>query len=147
MHQGGESALRRSAEGHTLDGVRSIPDPVVHIAPRQHHLDWTPHYPGPKRRQRDMRPGAQPRAERAADKRRDDADVLRRNAEDGRNLVGRVVHPLRLVPQRQAVAVPHRNGGVHLNRVVVLAWDHIGLVDLDLGGSQRFFSIAAPRLR
>ena len=94
-----------------------------------------------------MRPCAQPRAEGAADEGRDDADVLRRNAEHGGDLVGRVVHPLRLVPEGQAVAVPGRDGGVHLDRVVVLARDHIGLVDLDLGGRERSFGIAAPCLR
>ena len=31
--------------------------------------------------------------------------------------------------------------------IVVLARDHVGLVDLDLGGRERSFGIAAPRLR
>ena len=70
----------------------------------------------------------------------------RRNAEHGGDLVGRVVHPLRLVPQGQSVALPGRDGGVHLDRIVVLARDHIGLVDLDLGGCERSFGIAAPCL-
>ena len=70
----------------------------------------------------------------------------RRNAEHGGDLVGHVVHPLRLVPQRQAVAVPGGDRGVHLDRIVVLARDHVGLVDLDLGGRERSFGIAAPRL-
>jgi hypothetical protein len=36
---------------------------------------------------------------------------------------------------------------VHLDRVVVLARDHVGLVDLDLRGRECSFGIAAPCLR
>ena len=146
VHDGGEAAVARCAEGDALDRVRPIADAVIHLAPRQHHLDRPPRDARAERRQRHMRPGAQRRAEGAADEGRDHADVLRRNAEHGGDLVGRVVHPLRLVPQREAIAVPSRDGRVHLDRVVVLARDHVGLVDLDLGCRERSFGIAAPRL-
>jgi hypothetical protein len=36
---------------------------------------------------------------------------------------------------------------VHLDRVVVLARDHVGLVDLNVDLRERSFGIAAPRLR
>ena len=147
VHDGREAAVARGAEGDALDRVRAVADAVIHLAPRQHHLDRPPGYAGAERRQRHMRPGAQCRAEGTADERRDDADVLRRNAEHGGDLVGRVVHPLRLVPQGQAVAVPRRDRGVHLDGIVVLARDHVGLVDLDLGRRERAFGIAAPRFR
>ena len=146
VHDGGEAAVARCAEGDALDRVRAVADAVIHLAPRQHHLDRPPRDARAERRQRHMRPGAQPRAEGAADEGRDDADVLGRNAEHGGDLVGRVVHPLRLVPEGQAVAVPGRDGGVHLDGVVVLARDHVGLVDLDLGARERSFGIAAPSL-
>ena len=146
VHDGREAAVARCAERDALDRVRAVADAVIHLAPRQHQLDRPPRHAGAERRQRHMRPGAQARAEGAADEGRDDADVLRRNAEHGGDLVGHVMHPLRLVPQGQAIAVPGRDGGVHLDRVVVLARDHVGLVDLDLGGRERFFGIAAPRL-
>src|SRR5438445_11646552 len=94
-----------------------------------------------------MRPGAQRRAEGAADKGRDDADVLRRNAEHGGDLVGRVVHPLSLVPKRQTIAIPSRDRGVHLDWIVVLARDHVSLVDLHRGARERSFRISTPRLR
>ena len=146
VHDGGEAAVARGAEGDALDRVRAVADAVVHLAPRQHQLDRPPRHAGAERRQRHVRPGAQPGAEGAADEGRDDADVLGRDAEHGGELVGHVVHPLRLVPQGQAVAVPGRDRGVHLDRVVVLARDHVGLVDLDLGGREGSFGIAAPRL-
>ena len=147
VHDGGEAAVARCAEGDALHRVRAVADAVIHLAPRQHQLDRPARHARAERRQRHVRPGAQARAEGAADEGRDDADVLRRDAEHGGDFVGRVVHPLRLVPQGQAVAVPGRDGGVHLDRVVVLARDHVGLVDLDLGGRERSLGIAAPRLR
>ena len=147
VHDGREAAIARCAEGDALDCVRPIADPVIHLAPRQHHLDRAPSDAGAERGQRHVRPGAQGGAESAANEGRDDADVLCRNAEHGGNFVGRVVHPLRLVPQRQAVAVPRRDGGVHLNRIVVLARDHVGVLHLDLGCREGSVRIAAPRLR
>ena len=137
VHDRREPAVARGAERDALDRVRAVADAVIHLAPRQHHLDRSPRDARAERRQRHMRPGAQARAEGAADEGRDDADVLGRNAEHGGDLVGRVVHPLRLVPQRQPVAVPGRDRRVHLDRIVVLARDHVGLVDLDLGGRER----------
>ena len=134
MHDGGETAVARCAERDALDRVRPVAGAVVHLAPRQHHLDRPSCDAGAERRQRHMRPGPQRRAERAADEGRDDADVLCRNAEHRGDLVGHVVHPLRLVPEGQAIAVPGRDRRVHLDRVVVLARDHVGLVDLHLGG-------------
>ena len=56
------------------------------------------------------------------------------------------MHPLRLVPQRHAVAIPSGDRRVHLDGVVVLARDHIGLVDLDVGGGEGSFGIATPCL-
>src|SRR5436190_912576 len=93
-----------------------------------------------------MRPSAKPRTEGATHKRRYDADILSRNAEHGRDLVGDVVHPLCLVPQGQAVPVPCGDGGMHLDRVVVLARNDVGLVNLHFGGREKSFSIAAPDL-
>ena len=146
VHDGRKAAVARCTERDALDRVRAIADAVIHLAPRQHHLDRPPGYAGAKSRERHMRPDPQRRAEGAADEGRDDADVLRRNAEYGRNLVRRVVHPLGLVPQGQPVAVPGRDRRVHLDRIVVLARDHVDLVDLDLRRRERPFGIATARL-
>src|SRR4051812_31519508 len=75
-----------------------------------------------------------------------DSDVLCRSSKHGGDLIGDVSHPLRLVPQGQAIAVPRRDRGVQLDRIVVLARDRVGLVDLDLGGCERSFWIATPCL-
>src|SRR3954452_22282975 len=91
-----------------------------------------------------MRPGAQRRAEGATDERRDDVDVLCPDPKYGSDLLGYVSHPLRLVPQGQAIAVPRRDRGVQLDWMVVLARVHVGLVDLDHGRCERAFGIATP---
>src|SRR3546814_2764942 len=93
-----------------------------------------------------MRPGPQPRTEGPTDEGGDDADVLRRDTEHRRDLLGHTSDPLRLIPQGHSITVPGGNGGVHLDRVVVLARDYVGLVNLDLGALQGSFGIAAPRL-
>ena len=93
-----------------------------------------------------MRPCPEPRAERAAYEGRDDANVLGRNAEDRCDLIRGVVHPLGLVPESETLALPDRDGRVHLDWVVVLARHHIGRLNLDLGAPERCFSIAAPSL-
>ena len=98
VHDGREAAVARCAEGDALDRVRAVADAVIHLAPRQHQLDRPPGHAGAERRQRHMRPGAQPRAEGAADEGRDDADVLRRNAEHGGDLVGRRCAPTASCP-------------------------------------------------
>ena len=148
VHDGGEAAVARCAERDALDRVRPVADAVIHLAPRQHQLDRAASRRGRRA------PPASHAARCAAPSRRRRRRRARRR---GRSRAGMpntaaissadVVHPLRLVPQRQAVAVPRRDRRVHLDRIVVLARDHIGLVDLDLGGRERSFGIAAPRLR
>ena len=93
-----------------------------------------------------MRPSAQSRAECAADEGRDHADVLSRYAKDGGDLLRHIADPLGLVPQRQALALPGGNGGVQLDRIVVLARDGVGLFDLDLGSRERAIGVTAPGL-
>jgi hypothetical protein len=39
VHDGDEAAVAGCAEGDALDRVRAVADAVIHLAPRQHHLD------------------------------------------------------------------------------------------------------------
>ena len=76
-----------------------------------------------------MRPGPQRRSEGAADERRHDPDVLLRDVEDVGDLLAVVIHPLRLVIEREVLALPVGDGDVRLDRVVMLARVDIGRLD------------------
>ena len=54
---------------------------------------------------------------------------------------------LALAPQRQPVAVPGRDGRVRLHRIVVLARDVVGRVDLHGRARQSAIGVAAPLVR
>ncbi len=94
-----------------------------------------------------MRPGPQRRAERAPDEGVDDPHVLRGDAEAAGDLVPLVADPLRLAPQRQPLALPLRDGGVRLHRIVLLARHEIGRVDADGRGREGRVGIASAGLR
>src|SRR2546430_13533105 len=52
VHDGREAAVAGGAEGDALDGVRTVADGVIHLAPKKHELDRPPGDPSAERRQR-----------------------------------------------------------------------------------------------
>ncbi len=70
-----------------------------------------------------------------------------RDAEAAGDLVPLVVDPLRLAPQRQPVALPLRDGGVRLHRVVLLARREIGRVNADGRSGEGRVGVASAGLR
>ena len=150
---------RLGAEGHPLLGVRPEADRGVGLAPRQLHPDRALHRLRGDGRDGDVRPCPQGRPEGAAHEGRDHPDAVLRDAEHVRDLVPVVVRPLGLVVEGQPVAVPGRDGGVELDRVVVLARldvaridphrrrreGPVGVADRGVGGPARLL-VAAARL-
>ena len=147
VNERGQAAVLRCSDRHPLHRVRPISHAVVHLPTRQHDLDRTFGHACAKRGQRDVRPRAQAGPERAAHERRHDANVLGRHAEHRGDFLRYVVHPLRLVPQGESIAVPCGDRRVHLDRIVVFAGDHVPLVDLHVRTCQCSLRVAASRLR
>jgi len=89
----------------------------------------------------------QPRAERAADKRRHHAHIVRLYLEHAAQIALHVLHALGLVIDRElAVAVPHHRRGIQLHRIVVLDRDVIFGLVAHGGGRIGPVGLAAPRL-
>ena len=138
----GQSAVASGAERDALLGMRTEADGRVTLTPAQLDADGAADTARGERRNRDVRPCAQRRAEGAADERRDHAHVVLGQAEHVRDDRACVPDPLRLVPERQPIAVPRGDGRVHLDRVVMLARMHIGGVHPHLGLVERAHRVA-----
>ena len=124
-----EPAVRLHAKSQALPRLAAMADRPEHLGARQHQLHRTARHARREHAQ-DMRPCQDRfRSEAAADERRANEHVFRRDAEEAG--VGRTGHVRRLVRrvERQAVAVPRRNDGVRLHRVVVLRRRFVGRVD------------------
>ena len=118
MFNGGELSAPARPDGQLLDRVRPMADRGEHLGARQHQLHRPPRDPRGKRRERHMRPGAQPCAERATHERRQHTHAGRIDAERGRQRVAHGMRILRRVMDRERVAVPRRDRGKQANRVV-----------------------------
>ena len=92
-----------------------------HLLARQRHPDRALQLPRRQDGQEHLVLRAQPRAERPADERRDDAQLVRGEAEHVAEVVLDVLHPLRLVVDGElAVLVPDHGRREQLHRVVML---------------------------
>ena len=67
---------------------------------------------------------------------------VRGDAEAAGDLVPLIADPLGLAPQCQPLALPVRDGGVRLHRVVLLAGLHVGCIDANRRGSEGGIRIA-----
>ena len=140
---GRQLAVLRRAQRHLLDGARPVAGDRVLLGARQDQLDGAADVPGGQRRDEDVDPRPQRRAERAADERRHDAHVALVDAERGGHLLLHVIDPLRLIVEGELVAVPGGDGGVQLHRVVVLVGVRVGLFDLHRGAVESLVRLAA----
>ncbi len=91
-----------------------------------------------------MRPGAERRAESAADVGIDHVNGFSWNAEHAGNFVCVVVNPLGLVPEGELVALPLRNRCVGLHGVVVFTRLHVRLIYPVRGSGERTIGITLP---
>ncbi len=120
VDDGLERAVGRGSEGHALPGGGAVPE-AEHLLAGERHPDRALQLPRRQHGQEHLVLGAQPRAERPADERRDDAQVVLRVAEHVAEVVLDVLHPLGLVVDGEpAVLVPDHGRRERLHRVVVL---------------------------
>ncbi len=143
MHDRGEPAVAVGAQGHPLAAPRPEPDGGVHLRAGQRQLDRSAQHPGGVCGQELVWPRLAGVAERAADERGDDPDVVGRDTERLGVVVARVVDALHFVPHGELVAVPGRDGGRDLHRVVVVARDAVGALDGHRRVGQRGVGVAA----
>ena len=139
---GHERAVAIRAESQPLPTDGPIPDRGVHLRPRQRQLDGPTHLTCHLGGQKLMRPSLTGTAERATNERRDDANLVRRNAECLAVGLLAVVDALHLVPHREPVTVPRRDRGRDLHRIVVVASDRIRPVDDHRRGPQHRIGVA-----
>ena len=98
----------------------------VHLLARQHEAHRTLQRAGGEHRQHGLILRPQSRPERAADERRDHAQIVRLQVEDGAEIALHVLHALGLVVDRElAVAVPHHRRRVQFHRIVMLGRDEV----------------------
>ena len=98
MDHGCEPPVAPGAKRHALPGLGAEADGGGELSPRQLQPHRAAHAAGGHGGEGDVRPGAERRAEGAADERVDDPHVLQRNAEAAGDLVPLVADPLRLAP-------------------------------------------------
>ena len=106
MFNGGELSVSARPDGQLLNRIWPMADRGEHLGARQHQLHRPPRDPRGKGRERHMRPGAQPRAERTTHERHQHAHAGRIDAERGRQRVAHAMWMLRRVVDGERVAVP-----------------------------------------
>src|SRR3954454_668524 len=94
-----------------------------------------------------MRPRIEFAAESGAKKFSDDAHVLLRQTKHLRYHAAHIHDTLRRVVQRQHLTIPHRGGGMQLERVVRFGWRAVSFVELDGRTSDRGLGIAPVTLQ
>ena len=137
---------RAGGERDALLGARAVADRAEHLRARQRDLHGAVRQLRGHRGERDVRPRRALRTEPAADEARDDAHVLGGQAEHRSELAARADHALRRVVEGEPVALPQRDGGVRLHRVVVLDGRRVHVVDLGRGARERGFGVALVRV-
>ncbi len=147
MDHRGEPAVALGPQRHPLPCLRAEADRGEELAPGQLEAHRAPGAAGGHRGKGDVRPGPQRRAEGAADEGIDDAHLVGRDAEAAGDLVAFVADPLGLAPQREVFALPVRDGGVRLHRVVLLARLRVDRIDPDGCGGEGGVGVALAGLR
>ena len=142
-----ELAVRCRAEPHTLLGAGAMTGRLERHLAAEHELDRLAYLPRRRHRQRTMRPRPKFAAETRANKLGDDAHVLFRQTEHLREHAAHVEDPLRLLVDRQLVAVPHRGRPLQLDGIVRLGRRDVSLVELDRRAGERAGRIAALALQ
>ena len=131
------------AERDLLDRVRAVAVAGEHLRARVDDLDRALQLAGRHRRQRRVVVRPQRRSEGPADEGRDDAHVLLGDAEARGQVRAHAVDLLRLVEDRELVALPDGDGRVRLHRVVVLDGDAVLGLDLHRRAPHRLLGVAA----
>ena len=124
------SVAARSQQ-HALLGERPAADRSEHLRSDQRELYRPLELPRGDRGQNHVRPHRALATEASTDERRNDAHIIRRNAE---RLGDRLAHArdiLRGVVEREPIAVPTRDGGVRLHWMVMLHRRRVHRLDAD----------------
>jgi len=141
-----ELPIALSTQLHPLDGRRAIACQRKHLLPRERELH------GPSRHLRGhdsedhMRVRVNLGAERAADILRDDAHPFGRQFEGRGHGIPDRVRALVGIVQGDAVLVPHSNRRVGFERIGVLGWCRIDVVERDGSLCKRGLDITANRV-
>ena len=121
----------------------AVPAGGEHLPAGDREPDRPPHMLGGHRGQGHVRPHHRLAAERAADEPGQDPDLGRGDPEQrGHGQLDRLDALARVI-QRQLVAVPHRGGGQHLQRVVVVGGEPEPGTHADLGSREPGVDVAA----
>jgi hypothetical protein len=130
-------AVAVGAQSDLLDGVWPVAVPGEHLGARVDHLDRALELARRHRRQRRVVVRLERGAEGAAHERRHHADVLGRHAQAFCQMLLHAEDLLRLVEDRELIALPERDGRVRLDRVVVVDRNAVLRLDLDRRGLHR----------
>ena len=143
MPDGGQLPVPGRSEPDVLFLFLAVPAGGEHLPAGDREPDRPPHMLGGQRGQGHVRPHHCLAAERTADETGQYPDLGRGDPEQrGHGQLDRL-DALAGVIQRQLVAVPHRRGGQHLDRVVVVGGEPELRVDADLGGGEPGIDVAA----
>src|SRR5579883_3662866 len=143
MNHRGELSRSLCAERDFLNRVWTIAVASEHLCACIDDLDWALEFPSCHRCQRRIIVRAQRRSESAANEGRDHAHVFLGHAEARSQMYAHAIDPLRLVEDRELVALPDRDGRVRLYGVVVFDRDAVLGFYLDSCCTHRLFGITA----
>ena len=107
--------------------ARTIADRGKHHAAIEAQLHWAIELARGYCSHRRVRPWKKLSAEARTEKARDYADIFDRQAEHLRHHHAMIHNPLRSLVERDAIAVPHRDGGMQLDRIVRFNRRDVGL--------------------